>query len=173
MGGRFCVCQATGERSRAVPARSRQRPAGYFDATPKIRPNSLAQSPGNRTFSLRLLQRLVKKRTGTKTKKYLKLGFRDEKVCSCGPFCLCVVCRRSLVASANDLMISGQLQFDADCGVDYDLHDYDRTRGRVSELDFSHQGRLDSDYRASTKSGLEYGTHSASLPAQSKRRLAG
>ncbi len=61
-------------------------------------------------------------------------------------------------AQANDLTVSGYLEFLADYGKNYDSH-YSDTESQVTELDFSVEGRLNLDYMASTKAGLEYGMH--------------
>ncbi len=66
---------------------------------------------------------------------------------------------QSGLASANDLIVGGELEVSADYGVNYDSHTENGTFSQVTELDFSVQGRLDFDYMASTKSGLEYGMH--------------
>ncbi len=64
-----------------------------------------------------------------------------------------------LAASANDLLVSGYLQFDADYGTNYDSHIFPDYEDQVTNLDFAVEGRLNFDYAASTKAGLEYGMH--------------
>lgn len=64
-----------------------------------------------------------------------------------------------VAASANDLVVSGHLQFDADYGTNYDSHIVVGSVDEVTNLDFAVEGRLNLDYAASTKAGLEYGMH--------------
>ncbi len=62
------------------------------------------------------------------------------------------------VASAQDLTVSGFLEFESHYGIDYDT-DFDPSDDQVTQLDFAVDGRLNFDYSNSTKSGLEYGMH--------------
>ncbi len=60
-------------------------------------------------------------------------------------------------ATAQELTISGFVEFEAHMGHFYDQKAFkDRS---VESLDFAVDGRLDFDYVTSTKSGLEYGMH--------------
>lgn len=68
-------------------------------------------------------------------------------------------------AYAQDLTLSGFLEFEAIYGDNYDLDGVEFTisgdggSGGIDDLDFGVDGRLNFDYSNSTKSGLEYGVH--------------
>ncbi len=57
-------------------------------------------------------------------------------------------------AFAQDLTISGFMEFEAHYGENYDLED-----SEVDSLDFATDGRLNFDYSNATKSGLAWGMH--------------